>query len=109
MVCPATMRSADAQRYLDQLCQADACIARAYGLIQAFLPWSLRIALRMSATMRWGFSGKAGSASPAASSTSRRARILASSGRAGRGSLAKALVKASSARPMSASRLTAMG
>src|SRR5437870_8260191 len=34
---------------------------------------SLPIALRMSATMGWGFSGKAGSASPAASSVSRRA------------------------------------
>jgi hypothetical protein len=38
MVCPAATRSTDAQRYLDQLCQVDARIARAYGLIQAFLP-----------------------------------------------------------------------
>jgi transposase len=37
MVCPAAKRSADAQRYLDQLCQLDASIARAYGLSQAFL------------------------------------------------------------------------
>jgi hypothetical protein len=40
MVCPATMRSADAQRHLDQLCQVDARIALAYGLIQAFPLWS---------------------------------------------------------------------
>ena len=37
MVCPAAKRSADAQRYLDQLCAMDADIARAYGLSQTFL------------------------------------------------------------------------
>jgi transposase len=37
MVCPAAHRSDDAQRYLDQLCQVDAHIARAHGLSQAFL------------------------------------------------------------------------
>jgi transposase len=37
MVCPAAQRSDDAQRYLDQLCQVDVRIARAYGLSQAFL------------------------------------------------------------------------
>jgi transposase len=37
MVCPAAHRSDDAQRYLDQLCQVDARIARAHGLSQAFL------------------------------------------------------------------------
>ena len=37
MVCPTTKRSADAQMYLDQLCQQDASIARAHTLIQAFL------------------------------------------------------------------------
>ena len=37
MVCPATKRSADAQTYLDQLCQMDAGVARAYALSQAFL------------------------------------------------------------------------
>jgi hypothetical protein len=37
MVCPAAKRSADAQMYLDQLCQMDTSIARAYGLSQTFL------------------------------------------------------------------------
>jgi transposase len=37
MVCPAAHRSDDAQRYLDQLWQVDARIARAHGLSQAFL------------------------------------------------------------------------
>jgi transposase len=37
MVCPAAKRSADAQQYLDQLCQLDTRIARADGLTQAFL------------------------------------------------------------------------
>jgi transposase len=37
MVCPSAKRSADAQMYLDQLCQQDASIARAHALIQAFL------------------------------------------------------------------------
>jgi transposase len=37
MVCPAAHRSDDAQRYLAQLCEMDADIARAYGLSQAFL------------------------------------------------------------------------
>jgi transposase len=37
MVCPAAHRSDDAQRYLDQLCQVDARMARAHGLSQAFL------------------------------------------------------------------------
>jgi transposase len=37
MVCPAAKRLHDAQTYLDQLCQGDAYIARAYALIQAFL------------------------------------------------------------------------
>jgi transposase len=37
MVCPAATRSADAQRYLDQLCQMDASIARAHELSHAFL------------------------------------------------------------------------
>jgi transposase len=37
MVCQAVKRSAEAQTYLDQLCQMDASIMRAYGLTQAFL------------------------------------------------------------------------
>jgi transposase len=37
MVCPAAKRSAEAQTYLDQLCQMDARITRAYQLTQAFL------------------------------------------------------------------------
>jgi transposase len=37
MVCPAAKRSREAQTYLDQLCQMEASIARAYGLSQAFL------------------------------------------------------------------------
>jgi transposase len=37
MVCPASHRSDDAQRYLEQLCQVDARIARAHALVQAFL------------------------------------------------------------------------
>jgi Transposase len=37
MVCPAATRSADAQRYLDQLCQMEANIARAHELSHAFL------------------------------------------------------------------------
>jgi transposase len=37
MVCPAAHRSDDAQRYLEQLCQVDARIARAHGLTQALL------------------------------------------------------------------------
>jgi transposase len=37
MVCPAAKRSAEAQTYLDQLCQVDPRIARAYTLSQAFL------------------------------------------------------------------------
>jgi transposase len=37
MVCPAAHRSDDAQRYLDQLWQVDARIARAHGLSHAFL------------------------------------------------------------------------
>jgi transposase len=37
MVCPAAKRSADAQQYLDQLCQVDARMARTYELSQAFL------------------------------------------------------------------------
>jgi transposase len=37
MVCPTAKRSADAQMYLDQLCQGDASIARAHTLSQAFL------------------------------------------------------------------------
>jgi transposase len=36
MVCPATKRSAEAQTYLDQLCQIDARITRAYQLTQGF-------------------------------------------------------------------------
>jgi transposase len=38
MVCPAAHRSDAAQRYLEQLCQVDARVARAHGLTQAFLP-----------------------------------------------------------------------
>jgi transposase len=37
MVCQAAKRSAEAQTYLDQLCQMDANITRAYRLTQAFL------------------------------------------------------------------------
>jgi transposase len=37
MVCPAATRSAEAQTYLDQLCQMDARITRVYQLTQAFL------------------------------------------------------------------------
>jgi transposase len=37
MVCPAAKRPREAQLYLDQLCQIEAGIARAYGLTQAFL------------------------------------------------------------------------
>jgi transposase len=37
MVSPAAKRSAEVQTYLDQLCQVDASITRAYQLIQAFL------------------------------------------------------------------------
>jgi transposase len=37
MVCPAAMRSREAQLYLDQLCQIEAGVARAHGLSQAFL------------------------------------------------------------------------
>jgi transposase len=37
MVCPAAKRSSDTQTYLDQLCQLDPNMARAYALSQAFL------------------------------------------------------------------------
>jgi transposase len=37
MVCPAAKRSAEAQIYLDQLCQMDASMTRVYQLTQAFL------------------------------------------------------------------------
>ena len=37
MVCPAAHRSDEARRYLAQLCEMDADIARAHGLSQAFL------------------------------------------------------------------------
>jgi transposase len=37
MVCPVAKRSSEAQTYLDQLCQVDASVARAYVLSQAFL------------------------------------------------------------------------
>jgi transposase len=37
MVCPTAKRSADAQRYLDQLCQMDTSVARAHELSHAFL------------------------------------------------------------------------
>src|SRR5262245_63479109 len=37
MVCPAAKRSTEVQTYLDQLCQVDTYIARAYTLSQAFL------------------------------------------------------------------------
>jgi transposase len=37
MVCPAGKRSSDAQTYVDQLCQVEASVARAYALSQAFL------------------------------------------------------------------------
>jgi hypothetical protein len=32
MVCPAAKRSAEAQTYLDQLCQVEASVARAFAL-----------------------------------------------------------------------------
>jgi transposase len=37
MVCRAAKRSAEAQTYLDQLCQMDASIMRAYRLTRTFL------------------------------------------------------------------------
>jgi transposase len=37
LVCPAAKRSPDAQTYIEQLCQVEACIARADALIQTFL------------------------------------------------------------------------
>jgi transposase len=37
MVCQAAKRSSEAQTYLDQLCQVEASVARAYALSQAFL------------------------------------------------------------------------
>jgi transposase len=37
LVCPVAKRSQDAQIYVEQLCQVEADIARAHGLIQAFL------------------------------------------------------------------------
>jgi transposase len=37
MICPTAKRSPDAQIYVDQLCQLDPSIARAYTLSQAFL------------------------------------------------------------------------
>jgi transposase len=37
MVCPPTQRSADAQRYLDQLCQLDTSVAQAHELSHTFL------------------------------------------------------------------------
>jgi transposase len=37
MVSPAAKRSREAQTYLDQLCQMETGIARAYGLSHAFL------------------------------------------------------------------------
>ena len=37
MVCPAAKRSTEVQTYLDQLCQVDTHIARAYALSQAFV------------------------------------------------------------------------
>jgi len=37
MVCPTAKRSADAQQYLDQLCQMDTRIARAHERSHAFL------------------------------------------------------------------------
>ena len=37
MVCQAAKRSSEVQTYLDQLCQVDASVARAYELSQAFL------------------------------------------------------------------------
>ena len=37
MVCPAAKRSAEAQTYLDQLCQMDTSVARAHELSHAFL------------------------------------------------------------------------
>jgi hypothetical protein len=37
MVCPAAKRSAEAETYLDQLCQVEARITRVHQLTQAFL------------------------------------------------------------------------
>jgi transposase len=37
MVCPPAQRSADAQQYLDQLCQMDTSVAQAHELSHAFL------------------------------------------------------------------------
>jgi transposase len=37
LVCPAAKRAQDAQTYVEQLCQADAEVARANQLVQAFL------------------------------------------------------------------------
>jgi transposase len=37
IVCPVAKRSDDAQTYLNQLCQVDACVARAYAFSQVFL------------------------------------------------------------------------
>jgi transposase len=37
MICPPAKRSAEAQTYLNQLCQMEASVARAHGLSQAFL------------------------------------------------------------------------
>ena len=37
MVCAAAKRSAEAQTYLNQLCQMETSVARAHGLSQAFL------------------------------------------------------------------------
>jgi transposase len=37
LVCPAAKRSQDAEIYVDQLCQLDPNIARAYALSQVFL------------------------------------------------------------------------
>jgi transposase len=37
LICPAAKRSQDAQIYVEQLCQVEACVARANTLIQAFL------------------------------------------------------------------------
>jgi hypothetical protein len=40
MVCPAAKRSAEARTYLDQLCQVEASVARAFAMSQAFWPSS---------------------------------------------------------------------
>jgi transposase len=37
LICPTAKRSQDAQTYVEQLCQVEAGIARAYALIQTFL------------------------------------------------------------------------